>query len=404
MDILFLGGLFPKELEKEIIENSMGNIQNAANNLQWEIVSGLDAANEKPVKIINSLYIGSYPKRYKKLIIRTSRFGHGGENNQNDINVGFLNLSGVKNLSRYVEVKKHIKKWATESSDDKKVVIAYAMTSTFTRSLKYIKRFNPEVVTCLIVPDLPEYMNMSKKNHIIYNFFKNIEIKLMKSDKKYIDSFVLLTQYMKDALEIKVPYVVIEGIATELFTNIEKHEVETKIKTIVYSGGLNEKYGVSSLLEAFGKIGNPDCRLILCGAGDAENQIIEASKKDNRIIFKGMVERQTVLELQKNATILVNPRQNNEEFTKYSFPSKILEYMSSGRPVLAYKLDGIPNEYYEYLYIIDENDDGLYNSLKDILEKTEQELDAKGKCAKEFVLNKKNGKVQAEKILEMVKN
>ena len=38
----------------------------------------------------------------------------------------------------------------------------------------------------------------------------------------------------------------------------------------------------------------------------------------------------------------VNPRQNNEEFTKYSFPSKTMEYLASGVPVVAYKLDGIP--------------------------------------------------------------
>ena len=66
MEILYLGGLFPKETEEEIINNSIGSIQNAANNLQWEIAKGLEENMESPISLLNSLYIGSYPKRYKK--------------------------------------------------------------------------------------------------------------------------------------------------------------------------------------------------------------------------------------------------------------------------------------------------------------------------------------------------
>ena len=63
-----------------------------------------------------------------------------------------------------------------------------------------------------------------------------------------------------------------------------------------------------------------------------------------RIEFLGMLPRTDVLELQSKATILVNPRQPVGDFTKYSFPSKTIEYMASGTPLLMYKLPGIPEE------------------------------------------------------------
>ena len=54
---LFLGGLFPKEIEKEIFSNSTGAVQNAANAFQWNIINGFDQNLTKPIKIINSLLL-----------------------------------------------------------------------------------------------------------------------------------------------------------------------------------------------------------------------------------------------------------------------------------------------------------------------------------------------------------
>jgi len=68
MDLLFLTGIFPKEKETEILENSKGNVQNAANVLQWNLINGLDECLGK-VSLLNAVFIGSYPKRYKKLFL-----------------------------------------------------------------------------------------------------------------------------------------------------------------------------------------------------------------------------------------------------------------------------------------------------------------------------------------------
>ncbi|MFP3359960.1 glycosyltransferase, partial [Planococcus sp. SIMBA_143] len=95
------------------------------------------------------------------------------------------------------------------------------------------------------------------------------------------------------------------------------------IKTLLYSGGLAEKYGVVSLINAFERLPNSNYRLIICGSGEAEEEIINATKRDNRIIFKGLLPREEVLQMQKDSHVLVNPRPNNDEYTKFSFPSKI---------------------------------------------------------------------------------
>ena len=123
-----------------------------------------------------------------------------------------------------------------------------------------------------------------------------------------------------------------------------------------------------------------------------------------RIVYLGRVDRAEVLSLQKNATVLVNPRQNNEEFTKYSFPSKNLEYLSSGVPLVAYKLDGIPDEYDEYIYYPTDNSaEALSKEIMKICALPDEERKLLGKKAKDFVFENKNKVKQAQRIIEFIK-
>ena len=178
MDILCLMGLFPKEYETTILENSIVGVQNAANKFQWGIVNGLDGIEDAHFKIVNSLYIGSYPKRYTELKIPSFQFSHSG--NAKDINVGFTNLTILKNFSRYIGIKKQVDKWAKEKREDKKVLMAYAMTSPFVEILNYVKRKYPHITCCLIVPDLPEYMNASSMENKFYINAKKLQIRHFK--------------------------------------------------------------------------------------------------------------------------------------------------------------------------------------------------------------------------------
>lgn len=401
LDIIFLGGLFPKETEDEIISNSKGSIQYAANALQWNMVEGLDANMESPIKIINSIYIGSFPRRYKNAIIKNYEFHH--DINSRDINVGYLNLAGIKHLMRYISLRPYLKAWAQDNNKDDKVIIAYALTNVFVRSLKYIKKINPNIVTIIIVPDLPQYMDTTNTNNSLYNALKTISISDISKNIKYVDGLVLLTNHMKEKLNIlQQKTVVIEGISSNIFDEIQAYPPDSEIKTIVYTGSLHERYGVLNLLEAFSNISNSNYRLLLCGDGDSREKIIERTKYDNRITYCGLLKRESALMLQLNATVLINPRQNNEIFTRYSFPSKILEYLSSGRPVITYKLDGIPDEYDSYIYYVKGQEIlDLTNMIIEVCEKSAEELTEFGKEAKEFVLREKNSKVQAKKIIEL---
>lgn len=399
LDIGVLTGLFPRETQDEILEKSIGSVQSAANALQWNLVEGLDLHGQRPVKLFNSIYVGAYPWRYKDLLLKTYPFQH--HPGAQDINAGFLNLLIYKHISKYRWLKPHLKAWALDGNDNK-VLVGYALTPEFVACLSYVKKVNPKVRTCIIAPDLPEFMNTSEVQSLHYRILKPLETSYIYNKLDEIDGFVLLTEAMKEFLQIKGKYVVVEGIATDSFLEASGNK-DLHRRTFLYTGTLDKRFGILQLIEAFHRIPHPNYRLVLCGQGDAAPQINAAMKMDSRIEWKGLLERKEILRLQQGATVLVNPRLNKEEFTKYSFPSKIMEYLSSGTPVIAYQLDGIPAEYDDYIYYVEDDDvDTLRDKMVEIGEQEQSELDQFGEKARDFVLQSKNKKVQAGKIIELL--
>jgi len=400
IDVMFLGGLFPKEIENEIIDNSKKNVQNAANTLQWAILEGLNFHLNGNLFVLNSMYIGSFPILYKKPFIKDFYFYEGISTKNNSFNSGFINLPVYKQLSRYNNLKKEVTKWIN-NSENKKIVIAYAMTITFTKLLKYIKKLDGNIITCLIVPDLPQFMNVNGK--AVYKILKNFEIEEINKDLEYIDKFVILTEAMKDVLDIDKEFTVIEGIAPVIKKKKVGNFEKIINKTILYSGGIEKEYGVIDLIEGFINAKNSEeWTLVLCGSGSMVDEVKKRTESIPNINFLGLIPREEVLQIQESASLLVNPRNNDNEFVKYSFPSKTLEYMSSGTTLLGFKLDGIPSEYNQYMYLIDDYEFSIQKAFEYIFEINPKDLIALGLKAKSFVENEKNPIFQTKKIIDFL--
>lgn len=405
MKILFIGGVFSKEMEGEILEKSRGTVQYAANKLQWNFIDGLMNIDEVDLQVLSAPFIGAYPNDYRDLYIKEYSFKYKGLVPCQC--VAFCNIWGYRNISRKKSLKKQIYNFFSIKSSEKAIIV-YSAHTPFLQAAVYAKQRDPSIHICLIVPDLPQFMNLYENKTMIYSIFKKIDIKIFENNSKYVDSFVLLTEHMKDVLKVgKRPYIVIEGVVniSEAFSDVTEDIKEDTFKTVVYTGTLNKKFGIINLVKAFHAIEDKNIVLKVCGRGDAEDFIKEYSIIDKRIQFLGQLSNEEAIKLQKSATVLVNPRQNNEEFTKYSFPSKNMEYLLSGKPVIAYKLDGIPDEYDDYFfYVKDDSIESLSKTIKEVLNMTAEKRFEFGKKAREFVLNNKNNIEASLKIYKMIKS
>lgn len=399
MKYAFLTTLIPKQIERTIRKRSKHVMNDAANALQWHIYDGLCANFEDEIKLFNILPIGSFPQYYSKPFVKKQFFDD--ETNKGHINIGFCNIKLIRKWHQPKKIFSQLKKWCNHDNDEKTLFV-YTVSAPFMIAVRRLKKRFPKLKVCAIVADLPDMSNLSSKKSIVKKLFEKKLASDSYSSIESVDAFVLLTKQMADYMKITKPYLVMEGIAT---TNQHLASAPVgNIKTILYTGTLHKRFGVLNLVDAFMSIKRDNYRLTLCGVGDCETEIIRLSNIDKRIEFKGQLTREEVLELQSKATVLVNPRQNNEEFTKYSFPSKNLEYLSSGVPLVAYKLDGIPDEYDEYInYVPDNNPLTLARVIQDVCELSEEEWAIMGQKAQKFVLENKNYKVQAKRILDFIK-
>ena len=168
----------------------------------------------------------------------------------------------------------------------------------------------------------------------------------------------------------------------------------------MYAGSLNKIHGIEYLVRGFIKADLSNAELHIYGDGDFVPEIKKIEIEHKNIKYHGVKLNQEIVKEEVKATLLINPRPTNQEFVKYSFPSKNMEYLVSGTPLLTTRLPGMPMEYYPYIYTIDaETDEGLCKTLRVLLSKSKQELHEKGKRAKMFVLENKNENIQGKKIV-----
>lgn len=220
------------------------------------------------------------------------------------------------------------------------------------------------------------------------------------------NSYVFITEQMNRSVnKRRRPYIIMEGLVdiSEKDAHINRGEKNNYFKrTILYTGAIEKKYGIDNLINGFLMAQTENCELHFYGQGSFSQDLIRISNENSSIKYFGTVMASEVVQKQKKATLLINPRPIEGEYTKYSFPSKNMEYMVSGTPVLTTKLPGMPSEYLDYVYILDDYSAiGIRDSLCRLLLKSDAELENMGKKARRFVLDEKNNIVQALRVQEI---
>lgn len=300
-----------------------------------------------------------------------------------------INLPIIKQLFNAVGVYFNVLKYGCKESFVICDGLSYLASKAAVLACK-LKRLKSVV----IITDLPE-------------FFAGTDEKTVKRYNALFDKFtayVVLTEKMIEKLGyINKPYVVLEGQVDSLENKIQKiHKKESK-RVIMYAGTVQSQYGLKMLVEGFILANLSGYELHVYGNGDYAEEIDRISKVHSNVKHFPSQPNDVIVEKEKEAYILVNPRPTDEEYTKYSFPSKNMEYMVSGTAVLTTSLPGMPEEYKQYVYLIEnETADGVCKAIKKTSELSEEDIISKGRLAREFVLSKKNNKMQTNRIIELI--
>lgn len=379
---------------KELFLNSENKPGQQVQKYHRLLLDGLASDKDTNIEVISKLPItkDNFKKTYLKGDVerfRSIKFCY----------IPIFNIPVLRNFIAFIYILMNV----IRLSSKKDTVIVGDVLNITTSIANLIAGKVKGIRTVGIVTDIPTLLEASNRGNT------SIFTRLLSSFNDYIiqsfDSYIFLTEPMNNLINKKnKPYVVLEGhvdIDMKHTNNLPSNKYDKIV--CMYTGSLKKIYGIKMLTEAFIKANIFNSELHIYGDGDFKEELIEICKKNNNVKYLGVKLNEHIVKEQLKATLLINPRPTNEEYTKYSFPSKNMEYMVSGTPTLTTKLPGMPEQYNEYVYLIEEEStEGLINALKKVLSHSREELHLKGERARQFVLKEKNNHVQASKIINMI--
>lgn len=395
MKVLYIGCFCEPTQMSFINKYTKGRVTISATTFQRALLSGYKDEEQRFDYIVNVPDLGSFPKRCSTPFFHRSTFCFA---SMNGVNGDFFNFTYLKRYSIYRSVVREASRWIDKCGNEQVTIVVYSLIYPYVKAAVDLKKKYSNVHVCCIVLDLPEFFG--DNDSLLHRFLGVRNTRKIYSVIPQIDSFVLLTEAMKDRLNVGFrPCLIMEGI----YNVVDIVSQDKLKKTILYTGKLDARFGIKDLIEAFGLIEDEAFSLWICGQGLERDYVENAAKKDKRIKYWGVIEQSKVFEMQRQATLLVNPRKGDAEYTQYSFPSKTMEYMASGTPTVMYRLPGLPFEYEEHLVIVPDNSlETLAALLQEWGNKEQQELDGFGEHARHFILENKNSKIQAIRLMRFL--
>lgn len=390
--VTLLGFTVTDSMLQEVIEKDQ-NLPIQTHKFAWSLARALRDGGAT-VKLLSALPVSNYPIMPKLWVSGRSfcEDGFGGRT------LGFVNAVVFKHVTRVFACL--LFGWREISRHRAQFIVVHGVHSPFLWFSIFLRRRDRKVV--VVITDPPGVVLV--RDGVFVRFLKRLDRSVVRSALSRVDGVVALTQALIDDFSPMLPAVVLPGFMDR---HLEQSSMpsysERPIFEIAYAGGLFEQYGVGRLLDAVRNVRGINVRLTIYGKGDLESSVRKVAECDSRVRYGGVVTPKELVALLQSSDLLVNPRPSNQDFVKHSFPSKLIEYMALGVPVLTTRLPGIPNGYLEQMYIIDdESVGGLVKSIESVAALPLCDRVLRAESAREFVFHAASESAQGESLVRFL--
>lgn len=389
MSIIFVGSTVDRETLKNLPDASVagnkmelgfvkGFVENGVHTLALSVEAhGMWKFNRKPI-VVKKKYL-----KDEAVEIET---------------IAYINLPFIKQVTVMYNLRRRLKQLLKTDEYKNAALFVYNTMSIFASPVLHVSK-KKKLISVGVIADLP--IRAPK------NLIRRIEDKRQQDAIKEFTGLIPLTQYIAQDFATGVPYCVVEaGCNPQDYTEELKTKKISGEKNIVFSGTLNELSGIELMIDAMAHVQDKKICLHIYGDGPLKQSVINSVSSRENIFYQGRVSNDQMIEIQKNADLLVCPRKSDDFTTRYTFPSKVLEYICSGTPVLSNRLAGIPEEYENYInYTASESDLDWAEALERILNTSNYEnFIQKALLARNTVLQTKSWDKQSKKVLDSFRN
>lgn len=241
------------------------------------------------------------------------------------------------------------------------------------------------------------------------NWMRRLDLWLHKKLLPRFDGLIVVTERIANDFAPNSRSICVDGgVRAETIRAPEDLEGLSRATTsfvIVAAGSLDEQNGIEEILGAFALLREPFYKLSIAGSGPLAEKVIQAHLKDSRIDYRGFLGHDQIQELYRSAGVLINMRLTSRVRTPYFFPSKLLEYMASGTPVITTCTGHVEEQYGNYVYMLrDETPEGLASMLRYVEELGPDLRCRKGLAAHRAMSLTGTWAARAKKVADFVQN
>jgi glycosyltransferase involved in cell wall biosynthesis len=367
--LLWLGGVFD---EDSLL--SQPSISPAANRWQSGLIYGLNHHGIR-VRSVGHLPEPMWPKGRLKISSRTARLASGFEGEL----IGYPNIPRIRMWFLAERYKRMVGSTIRRLGKPAAVISYNAYTYNVAAAALANKKY--DVPWVCIVADVPE----SESELRVYdNALKQSELE----PNIHLDGTA-------DGVKIDPSNSSDDG----------SEATQDKRKTILFTGAMNKWAGVDFLVSAFSTLDRADIRLQLCGPGKPTAETRQTIASDPRIEFLGLVPEVRLRELSFTADVFANPRPSHIPGNESNFPSKILEYLTYGKPIISTITPGISPEYRDVLIpVTQETDVGLSEAISHAVDLSPGEREAIHANSVALIEGSKTRESQAGRLIEWMKS
>ena len=267
-------------------------------------------------------------------------------------------------------------------SNDFIIVTDTLRLSLLTAARKIASEYNVKIVGMLT--DNPDNLSSKTSSYVLQ----------LRRRIKQLDGYLSLTDGLVQVFNGYKPSYVFEGL-------VDSPDVFKKDPIYDYyffAGSLYERYGVKTLVDAFHE-SNIKSKLIVAGSGPLAKYIEHLSYDDYRILYLPQLPRGKILGYERNAIANINPRPLDAKLDNESVPSKLLEYLSNGVPVISSKYPKLYGPFKDDVFWIEDTSlEGMKKALEEFASSNLEEAKRKAHTAKMKAFEFYGLEVQSESI------
>jgi glycosyltransferase involved in cell wall biosynthesis len=264
--------------------------------------------------------------------------------------VPFINLAILKHLTSFMTTFVFVIQWILRNKNSQRTIVLHGVQSCKLWGVLLAQVLAP----CITIAYLTDDIGVSLKwEGNLLKKLRLVDINLIKLGLHRLSGIIAMTPNLAEKLAPGLPALIMPTIraSTPNAVNAKLCNSNAGLFNIVYTGGLSHSYGLDLLLDTFKQANRSNWRLIITGWGEMAETIRDFALNNLQVEYLGVLDTKELTALYRRADVFVNPKLTSTPISSLAFPSKIVEYLGTGKPVVSTNLPIFDDDFRRYLII-----------------------------------------------------